>query len=177
MARHVAVKNLGLLLDACAELRRRGVEFRCAMIGDGPLGDELLAKRDELKLQSLVTLPGALDQAEVLKWWQRAAVGVLSSQNEGMPVCLMEAAACGVPVVAPSVGGIPELVQDGVTGLLTKANDLNSLATALQRLLCDSDLRIRLGQAARRRAEQSFSVHQQVTPAFPDPTRMSGGTR
>ena len=162
VARHVAVKNLGLLLDACAELRRRGVEFRCAMIGDGPLGDELLAKRDELKLQSLVTLPGALDQAEVLKWWQRAAVGVLSSQNEGMPVCLMEAAACGVPVVAPSVGGIPELVQDGVTGLLTKANDLNSLATALQRLLCDSDLRIRLGQAARRRAEQSFSVHQHV---------------
>ena len=111
VARHVAVKNLGLLLDACAELRRRGVEFRCAMIGDGPLGDELLAKRDELKLQSLVTLPGALDQAEVLKWWQRAAVGVLSSQNEGMPVCLMEAAACGVPVVAPSVGGIPELFR------------------------------------------------------------------
>lgn len=162
VARHVKVKNLGLLLDACAELRWKGVPFRCAMIGDGPLRDELLARRDELKLQSLVTMPGALDQAEVLKWWQRAAIGVLSSENEGMPVSLMEAAACGVPVVAPAVGGIPELVVDGVTGMLASPNDVTSFAEKLAAMLEDESLRLAMGLAARKRAVKRFSVQHQV---------------
>lgn len=162
VARHVKVKNLALLLDACVELRWNNVPFRCAMIGDGPLRKELLAKRDELRLQSLVAMPGALDQAEVLKWWQRAAVGVLSSENEGMPVSLMEAAACGVPVVAPAVGGIPELVADGETGLLTKPNDVLNFAAKLEQLLKGESLRIKMGQAARRRAVEKFSVQHQV---------------
>src|SRR5262249_12456171 len=100
VARQVKVKNLGLLLDACAELRRRGVAFRCAMIGDGPLHSDLRAKRAALGLDNLVAMPGAAEQSEVLQWWRRAAVGVLTSEHEGMPVSLMEAAACGVPVVA-----------------------------------------------------------------------------
>ena len=162
VARHVAVKNLGLLLDACVELRWRGVKFRCAMIGDGPLHHDLRQTRDELKLTKLVEMPGALDQSEVLKWWQRAAVGVLSSENEGMPVCLMEAAACGVPVVAPSVGGIPELVQDGITGLLSNPNDATSLADGLETILQDEPKRKVFSKAARDRAEKKFSVRRQV---------------
>lgn len=162
VARHVKVKNLGLLLEACATLRRRGLEFRCAMIGDGPLQAELKARRAALGVETLVEMPGALEQGDVLKWWQRAAVGVLSSENEGMPVCLMEAAACGVPVVAPAVGGIPELVRDGETGLLAKVNDLASLVAALERLLRDAELRARLGSAARRRAQEKFSVRHQA---------------
>ena len=162
VARHVKVKNLDLLLGACAELNRRGVGFRCALIGDGPFHQDLKSKREELGLECIVEMPGALDQREVLQWWQRAAVGVLSSEHEGMPVCLMEAAACGVPVVAPAVGGIPELVLDGVTGLLTQPNDRNSLVAALERLLGDANLRTRMGIAARLRAEEKFSVRRQV---------------
>lgn len=162
VARHVQVKNLGLLLEACAALRRRGLAFRCAMIGDGPLHEELKVKRAALGLETVVEMPGAAEQGEVLRWWQRASIGVLASENEGMPVCLMEAAACGVPVAAPSVGGIPELVGDGETGLLARPNDLESLVAALERLLNDTNLRGRLGTAARQRAEQSFSVQQQV---------------
>ncbi len=162
VARFVAVKNLCLLLDACALLCERGVDFRCVIIGDGPLRAELESKRASLKLETIVEMPGAARQDEVLKWWQRAAVGVLSSENEGMPVCLMEAAACGVPVVATHVGGVPELVRDGETGLLTPMGDAGALATALERILRDTELRQRMSKAARRRAVEQFSVARQV---------------
>ena len=162
VARQVPVKNLALLLNAFAELHRRGVKFRGALIGDGPLHDELRAQRARLGLEEIVGMPGALDQAAVRRWWQRASVGVLSSESEGMPVCLMEAAACGVPVVAPAVGGIPELVQDGVTGLLTRPQDATSLADALERLLSDATLRAECGAAARQRAVEQFSVRRQA---------------
>jgi glycosyltransferase involved in cell wall biosynthesis len=74
----------------------------------------------------------------------------------------MEAAACGIPVVATAVGGVPELVQDGVTGLLTKAGDAEGLAEALSHLLCNSNLSARIGAAARHRAEEHFSLKRQV---------------
>ena len=162
VARQVAVKNLGLLLEACGLLRSRGLDFRCVMVGDGPLHGELKTKRAKLGLEEIVEMPGAAEQREVVKWWQRAAVGVLTSENEGMPVSLMEAAACGVPVVAPAVGGIPELVRDEETGLLTTPADLRSFVGAVERLLRDEPLRLRLGAAARRRAEREFSVVRQV---------------
>src|SRR5437899_9388343 len=151
VARLRPVKNLGLLLEACASLRARGVQFRCALIGDGPCRDELEAMRARLGLARVVELAGAAEQAEVLAWWQRATVAVLTSESEGMPVSLMEAAACGVPAVAVAVGGIPELIDDGVTGFLTPPGDAGRSAAALERLLCDPDLVARLGAAARRR--------------------------
>ena len=162
VARHVPVKNLGLLLDACALLSRGDATFRCMMVGDGPLRDQMEATRRRLGLDRCVELTGALEQSQVLAWWRRASVGVLTSENEGMPVCLMEAAACGVPAVATAVGGVPELVQDGVTGLLAPPGDARALASALARLIADPGLAARLGHAARRRAEQQFSLHRQV---------------
>ena len=166
VARHVAVKNLGQLLEACGRLRRCGMDFQCVMIGDGPLHEELKTQRAALGLTNLVVMPGAAEQGEVVRWWQRASVGVLTSQNEGMPVSLMEAAACGVPVVAPAVGGIPELVLDGETGLLAKPGDVESLLSALERLLRDERLRKRMGEAARQRAVEKFSVRHQVDQLF-----------
>lgn len=162
VARHVKVKNLGLLLEACARLRDNNAEFSCAMVGDGPLRGELEAMCRRLGLDKLIEFTGALPQADVLKWWQRASVSVLTSENEGMPVCLMEAAACGVPAVATAVGGVPELIEDGVTGLLAPPGDAVALADALGKLLGDSSLAARMGAAARRRAEVHFSVSRQV---------------
>ena len=162
VARQVAVKNLGLLLDACSLLAKRGTNFRCVLVGDGPCRGELEQKCARLGLGKLVQMPGASEQAEVLKWWQRATIGVLTSDNEGMPVSLMEAAACGVPVAATAVGGVPELIVDGATGLLIPPNDPGALAVALQKLLTEPGLRARLGVAARQRAEQKFSVRGQV---------------
>lgn len=162
VARLNPVKNLGLLLKTCALLQKRGVRFHCVVIGEGPCRRDLEVMRAELELDSVVEFIGAAEQSVVLKWWRRAAVGVLTSDSEGMPLCLTEAAACGVPVVATAVGGVPELVQDGVTGLLTPRGDAEGLAKALERLLSDSKLAARLGKAARQRAEEHFSVQRQV---------------
>lgn len=162
VARLAPVKNLDLLLEACALLKERRVEFRCVLVGEGPCHDELEAMRTRLEMEKVLHLVGAAEQADVLSWWQRATVAVLTSQSEGMPVSLMEAASCGVPAVATAVGGIPELVEDGVTGLLTPVSDLQGLAAALERLLQDPELAARMGKAARRRAEDRFSVVRQV---------------
>ena len=162
VARFVPVKNLSLLLRACACLRERGVKFRCVMIGDGPARAELELLREKLNLQQLVEMPGAATRDEVLRWWQRANVGALTSENEGMPVSLMEAAACGVPVVATNVGGIPELVENEVTGFLVPLNDEEAFASALQNILQDASLAARISGAARARAEKLFSVKCQV---------------
>lgn len=162
VARLKPVKNLGLLLEACAGLQARGVEFRCVLVGDGPCRNELEAARVRLGLGQVLELVGAAEQAEVLVWWQQAAVAVLTSENEGMPVSLIEAAACGVPAVATAVGGIPELVEDGVTGLLTPPGDVQALTVALERLLQDPELAARMGATARRRVEERFSLARQV---------------
>src|SRR5437870_4124560 len=163
VARLRPVKNLGLLLEACASLRAREVEFHCTVVGDGPCRDELEAARARLGLGGVVELVGAAEQAEVLAWWQRATIAALTSTSEGMPVCLMEAAACGVPAVATAVGGVPELVRSGETGLLAPPGDAEALASALPVLLADSKLAARLGTAARQRAEAQFSLRRQVT--------------
>jgi glycosyltransferase involved in cell wall biosynthesis len=140
----------------------RRVRFRCFILGEGPTRSPLEAERTRLGLEQAVTLLGAVEQRVVGSWLQRATVAVLTSRSEGMPVSLMEAAACGVPAVAPAVGGIPELVEDGATGLVIPPGDALALASALERLLLDRDLRTRLGTAARRRAEERFSRARQV---------------
>ena len=162
VARHAPVKNLGLLLDACAALQRRGVKFRCVSVGDGPCRRELETRRARLGLDKSVEFVGAADHNEVLGWWRRASVAALTSESEGMPVCLMEAAACGVPAVATMVGGVPELIEDGVTGLLSPPNDPETFATALRQLLEEPALASKMGIAARRRAEERFSLARQV---------------
>ena len=162
VARMSPVKNLGLLLRACGQLRDRNVKYRCAIIGDGRCRPELEALRDELRLESHVSLEGSLAQQDVIRWWQRASIGTLTSHSEGMPVSLMEAAACGVPVVAVSVGGIPELVADQVTGILTAPDRADHLAAALESLINQPSRRLEMSKAARERAVSRFSVVRQV---------------
>jgi glycosyltransferase involved in cell wall biosynthesis len=162
VARLVQVKNLGLLLRSCAVLRDRNVKFRCVLVGEGPLRPELQGMRAQLGLDQFVQMPGAVEQTRVLKYWQEADVGVLTSSSEGMPVSLMEAGACGVPVVATAVGGVPELIEHEKTGLLVSPGDVTELARALERLLADQALRTRLGGNARLRATTAFSIRRQV---------------
>ncbi|HKA37820.1 MAG TPA: glycosyltransferase family 4 protein [Thermoanaerobaculia bacterium] len=162
VARLVKVKNHELLLRACALLRDRGREFRCVLVGDGAERGELEARRAEFHLEDIVEMRGAAPREEVLERWREAAIGVLTSSSEGMPVALMEAAACGVPVVATAVGGLTELVEHGRTGLLVPAGDAPALAAALERLLTEPQTAREMGLAARRRAEELFSVRREV---------------
>jgi glycosyltransferase involved in cell wall biosynthesis len=162
VARLVPVKHLELLVRACDMLRRRGLEFRCVIVGEGRSRPMLEQEIRQHGLDARVTLIGALTQDDVRRWWQQATVGVLTSHSEGMPVCLMEAAACGVPVVATAVGGVPELVLDGETGIVVAPGNVEQLASALQRLLGNRELVKRMGRAARDRAVEEFSVSRQV---------------
>ncbi len=162
VARHAPVKNLDLLLDACAILRQRNVDFRCVMVGDGPCRKDLEAHCVQLGLGRYFEWTGDVVQKEVLAWWRRASIAVLSSDSEGMPVSLIEAAACEVPAVATQVGGIEELVEHGVTGLLVPPGHATALADALERLLADPQLAARMGKAARRVAERKFSLKLQI---------------
>lgn len=162
VARLRPVKNLGVLLQACRWLEDRGTAFRTVVIGEGPSLAELEQQRARLGLDHGVQFLGAQDHTTVRDWWQRATVGVLTSLSEGMPVSLMEAAACGVPTVAPAVGGIPELIEQGVTGFVTAPDAPMHVGAALARILEDAPLRARMSVAARRRAEARFAASRQV---------------
>ena len=107
--------------------------------GDGPLRS------------AVPSALGFLPHAELERLYARAAVVVLPSHREGLPLCVLEAMAHGRPVVASAVGGIPELVEDGVTGLLVPPGDVGALRGALERLLADPILRRRMGREGRRR--------------------------
>lgn len=162
VARLHPAKNLSVLLRACALLRGRGIDFRCAIVGEGDARSALEAELCALELHECVVLTGAADQSAVRAWWRRAAVAVLTSRSEGMPVSLMEAMACGVPVVATAVGGIPEMIKNGREGYVVPSDAPEMLATAIARLLGDPIHARRLGAAARATALGRFSVKTQV---------------
>ncbi|WP_460811476.1 glycosyltransferase family 4 protein [Luteimonas pelagia] len=157
-------KGFETLVEALALLRDQGMAFQCRVIGDGPgkpALESLIARR---RLQDLVTLAGALPQPRVRDALGEAGVFALPCQvapngsRDGIPVALMEAMASGCAVVSCPVSGVPELVVDGVHGLLAAEHDAVSLAHALKRLLRDAPLRRRLAVAARERIELEFDA-------------------
>lgn len=174
VARLVPVKNVELLLEACRIIHEQGLDFRCVVVGDGRARAELIAARNRLRLGSIVELVGPASQSEVLAWWQRATVAALTSSSEGMPVSLMEAAACGVPAVATAVGGTAEVIDEGVTGLLAPDGDARAIASKISRVLRDRSLAAGLGAAARRRATERFSLRRQVDGLLSLWTRVVG---
>jgi glycosyltransferase involved in cell wall biosynthesis len=145
-----------LLLDALAELRARGVAFRAALVGDGPLADPVRARVTELGLGDAVVVlpfPGAV--APLLACFD---VYVLPSLWESLPIGLLEAMAAGLPVVAADTGGVREVVAHGETGLLHPPGDVHALVSALERLLGDPQLRARMGATGRSRQATAFSL-------------------
>lgn len=153
-------KRVDLALEALRRLRAAVPEATLDVAGDGPLRSELeeLATRlgvaDRVRfLGSRTDLPGLLLDAHCL---------VLASDYEGCPLSVLEAMAAGVPVVATSVGGIPELVVDGETGVLTPPGDAEGLATALRDVLSSPGRAQLLGENGRARARRLFSRERMV---------------
>jgi glycosyltransferase involved in cell wall biosynthesis len=107
------VKGIDVLIDACSILAGDGRQFRCRIIGPGPLAAPLQSLIDRLGLREHVKLLGAKPQAELPDWYRAADVFVLPSHSEGVPNVLMEAVACGTPCVATRVGGVPEISDRG----------------------------------------------------------------
>lgn len=157
------VKDQASLIDAFALLCERRPELRprlrLAIVGDGPLRAALSARAADAGIGDLVWMPGARhDIAELMRGFSLFA---LSSIAEGTPVTLLEAMACGLPVVASAVGGIPALVQDGVTGTLVLAapqSKPDAFAAALECYLDDPVSLAAQGACARERIERHYSV-------------------
>ena len=157
-------KGHAVLLEAFRLLREREVPFRCELVGDGPLRPELERRIAELGLQDAVKLAGALPQNQVARRLGQSSIFVLPSvvapdgQMEGIPVALMEAMAAGRPVVASDLSGIPELVQDGVSGLLVPPGDAAGIAAAVRRLIDEPGLGRELGERGREKVEREFRL-------------------
>jgi colanic acid/amylovoran biosynthesis glycosyltransferase len=181
------VKGHPHLLRALARLRERGVELQCELVGAGPEEHAVRALVTELGLSERVVFCGTLTREDVAERMRAADVVVLTSvpsprgDMEGIPVVLMEAMASGRPVVSTRQSGIPELVVDGETGLLTEAGDDVAIADALELLAKDPDRRERMGQAARVRIERHFDVRRESRElaerlrSSADQHRMGGG--
>lgn len=145
------------LLEAMVILRERFPEWRLLMIGDGPERVRLEASVDALDLRSSVRLIG--NQENVPEWLSALDLFTLPSYgSEGVPQGIMQAMACGLPVVATPVGAVGEAVRDGITGLMTKPRNPLALATTLATLMSDRALRERMGAAGLAYAQENFGI-------------------
>lgn len=170
VGRLVAFKGFEYLIEACAQLRQRSIQFRCEIVGDGPLRKALQQHIDELRLRSFITLAGALPQDCVLEKLQRCDIFALASTTDDQqasdvfPTVIMEAMASARPVVSTMLAGIPEAVVDKETGLLVPAGESGLFADALESLCRNAELRSRYGATGRARVEQHFQVEITVRP-------------
>ena len=153
-------KGVSILLDACRILVGEGLSFRCELAGkltpDYP-GDALQQEIREKGLEGVVEYAGEKYHAAKWEAFSRASVFVHPSYNDCFPLVLLEALGAGLPVVSTTEGGIPDIVQDGVTGFLCPPRDAAAVADRIGRLLKDPDLRARMGKAARRDYEARFT--------------------
>jgi glycosyltransferase involved in cell wall biosynthesis len=145
-------KGVDVLLEAFARVVRELPGARLQIVGEGPRRAELEAQARRLGLGPSLVFRGTFPRRELPALLDAARLLVLPSRSEGLPRVIVEAMARARPVVATRVGGIPELVEHGVTGLLVPPEDPDALADALVRLLADRDLAARMGAEARRRA-------------------------
>ncbi len=158
------VKGHRYLIDACRLLSERGLNYTCHLVGDGPLRHDIERRIAAAGLQGNVVLHGACTRDQVRGIMHQTDVAVLPSvqttrgEREGIPVALMEAMAAELPVVASRLSGIPELVEDGVTGVLVPQRDSAAIADALQRLNDHPQRCLKMGQQGRRRVEREFSI-------------------
>jgi glycosyltransferase involved in cell wall biosynthesis len=162
VARLTAKKGLPTVFRALARLADQGLSFHYVLIGEGDDAAELKALAEELGLGGRMTWLGTRPHHEVIAEYNRAHAFVLGCQiaadgdRDGIPNVLVESMALKTPVVATRVSAIPELVEDGVTGLLAPPRDPEALAGALKRVLTDREFRDRVAAAAQKRVQEGF---------------------
>jgi glycosyltransferase involved in cell wall biosynthesis len=155
------VKNQILLLQAAHQVCATHPQVRVIIIGDGPLREQLACTAEALGIQKQVRFLGA--RADIPELLNALDIFVLPSLSEGLPMSVLEAMACGLPVVATRVGGLPEVVVHEHTGLLVASQDAQQLAAALNRLVQQEDTRLSLGRQGRTRVMKHFSVQRMVS--------------
>jgi glycosyltransferase involved in cell wall biosynthesis len=161
VARLSPEKSIDTLLRAVPIILATCPDFRLEIAGDGPRGVALHGLAAELRLGDRVRFLGTVRDVPALL--ARARLFVLSSLTEGISLTLLEASARGLPIVATAVGGNPEVVADGLTGVLVPAASPDALAEGVLRLWSEPELRARMGNAGRLRVEERFDIRRMMT--------------
>jgi len=156
IGRLVQQKGIFDLLAAIALLQSDGCDWRWALVGSG-IGEDVVGVLEALPRPELVDTTGAVEPEGVASYLEGSEIFCLPSHREGLPVALLEAMAEGLACVASRVGGIPDVVIDGETGLLVDPGDVECLVSAISTLMKDSELRAQLGLAARESVKVRFS--------------------
>jgi glycosyltransferase involved in cell wall biosynthesis len=156
VGRMTGVKDTGVVLQAVAALRERGVNAVVCLVGDGPDREPLEELAHKLGIARASYFAGY--QPEVAGFYRLFDAFFLPSVNEGTPVSAIEALATGTPVVANRVGGVPDVVRDGIDGFLVEPGDVEGAAERLEALARDPGLWTRLGEAGRERVRARYAV-------------------
>ena len=168
IGRLINKKGFDVLIDACASLRNGNQEFRCEIIGEGPLSADMQARIERHGLGKQVLLAGPRPQAEIAARLSRATLLALPCRvdadgaMDNLPTVIMEAMASALPVVSTDVGGVAEMVRNGETGLLVNQNDPIATAEALRRLITNPELAQSFGRKGREHAKEIFSIDKNV---------------
>jgi glycosyltransferase involved in cell wall biosynthesis len=177
VARLSRIKNHRLLFDSMEELRGRGVNAQLVVVGDGPLEKDLRNHVTSRGMETQIHFLGARSDVETL--YPQFDLFVLSSMSEGVSLTLLEAMSCEVPVVATRVGGNPEVVEHGVTGLIVEET-VDSIASAIESLVSAPNWRESLatmGKAGRQRVAETFSMEQTAEAYLQEYGRLTGNYR
>ncbi len=164
VGRLVEKKGFPHLISACARLAQEGIAFKCRIIGDGPLRNELENLISEMQLGQHVSLEGSKSEEEIRSFLANSrlfALACVAEKDGGMdnlPTVITEAMAAGLPVVSTRIAGVPEQIVDSKTGFLCEPENPAALADAIKRCLTDSSLCATLGKAGRLRAMEKFSL-------------------
>jgi glycosyltransferase involved in cell wall biosynthesis len=159
IASHNEKKALDVLLRAFSKISKRHTDLRLLLVGDGPLRSQNEALAHALSVANSVDFLGSRSRAEVGRLLRNCLLFVLPSRSEPFGIAVAEALACGRPVVASSVGGIQEIIENERSGILVEPDRPEQLADAVLRVLEDVVLRERIANAGLRRVKDDFSSH------------------
>jgi glycosyltransferase involved in cell wall biosynthesis len=150
------VKRWDRLIRAAAQLKQRRLQFAVKLVGDGPLRHELEEQVSRLQMRDCFEFVTRTDAIPTML--SESTMLVHTSESEGCPNVVMEAMACGRPLVATDAGDIPSLVEDGTCGFVIRRGDDEALTLKVETLLNDRALCRRMGEAGRLKAEREFSL-------------------
>lgn len=153
-------KRLDLLLDAFARVRQAHTAARLLIVGSGPMLESLQAQARSLEIEPFCHFEPS--KTEVAEWMRSMDVFVMASESESFPNALLEAMACGCCPIGSRVGGVPELISDGQSGLIFRSGDARDLADKIELVVDDPGLRCRLAHQAARSAATQFSIEAAV---------------